>query len=75
MKIYLFKFFYDEYNDKTDEEIQNIIKNDRPLTFNKSKKFFEKFKLGLRVINNENDIIAEYKPDKFNKHIDPKILN
>lgn len=50
-----------------------------PTTFKHSIKYFEKYNLGLRVVNYHNEIIFQYpdniKTKQFNKNIFPNILN
>jgi len=71
----LFRLFNPDYENFNDEEFEKIMNENMGLTLEKSKIFFEKFKLNLCVINPNNKIIFEYKSEKQNKHINPKTLN
>lgn len=50
------------------------LNEDLGLSIQHSIKFFEKFRLGLDVINVYNEIMFNYRPTKLNDHIKPNIL-
>ena len=44
------------------------------LSIRNSLKFFEKFRLGLDVINVFREVLLTYRPEALNKHINPQVL-
>ena len=67
------------YEDLTPERLCNIMnienkEQDLGLSIRTSLKFFQKFHLGLVVVNIYDEVIYKYAPEKFNKNISPRTL-
>ena len=67
------------YKDLTPERLCEILnienkEQDLGLSIRTSMKFFEKFHLGLIVVNIYDEVIYKYIPEKFNKNIYPRTL-